>query len=104
MNDKSEENAEHDAKFCDCEEFNYGDKPLSGHETPACATCGLWRPEYIACVAADPAGRTSVCGRSGLLHEFTFTGWEHADGNEANEGRLLTCERCKLVRSQKKDN
>jgi|SRR6478736_6597670 len=98
------EDEEHDALFCDCEEFNYGDKPLRGHEPPVCATCGLWRAEYIKCVATDSAGRTSVCGRSGLLHEFTFVGWEHADENEANEGRLLTCERCKLVRRQKESN
>jgi len=55
------------------------------------------RPSYVRCVCR--AGEeTSVCTRRNLSTEFSFVDWAHADANEANGGRLVTCPTCKAVR------
>lgn len=101
------DDAANDAKFCDCEEYQHGLESPEG--MPTCRACGLWRPSYLNCVAAeakyvcfygiqDKIVTKSVCGRSVGTAEWTFVDWEHADMNEAQEGLHVTCERCKLMR------
>lgn len=99
-----EDDAANDAKFCDCEEYQHGFESPEG--MPTCRVCGLWRPDYIKCVAAKSkhvrcGGRQkqlvteAVCGRRVGTAEWTFTDWAHA---EAQEGLHVTCERCTLMR------
>lgn len=102
-----EDDAANDAKFCDCAEYQHGSESPEG--VPICGVCGLWRPDYIKCVAGESklvncGGRQerivtkSVCGRNVGTAEWTFIDWGHADLNEAQEGLKITCERCKFVR------
>ncbi len=96
-----EEDAALEARYCACDEFAPGPDTCPGYGLPLCATCKLWRPEYITCVATDAAARLACCGRKTLWPtEFTFVDWAHADGNEERGGRLLTCTACKMARER----
>lgn len=102
---EDEEDAALEARYCKCDEFKPGLTFCPETKLPLCATCELWRPEWIKCVQAGDGGRLgatcdTVCGRLRVFGgEFTFLNWDHADVNEARGGRLLTCEACKAARS-----
>jgi hypothetical protein len=62
------------------------------------------RPDHICCVVRDtsPHGtRTSYCKRVLPTFEWAFVSREHAEANEAREGRLVTCPECKTALRRK---
>jgi hypothetical protein len=90
-----------DARFCECDEYAYSDNPDPAGGPSLCANCGLLRPTYINCVLVDSAKQLSACGRKIPFYEWSFTNWEHADLNEAQEGLHITCAKCKLMKVDK---
>jgi hypothetical protein len=52
------------------------------------------RPDWVRCVLRD--SRRSYCGKN-LTGVWAFAGPEHADTNEAQGGRLVTCPACKAM-------
>jgi|SRR6185369_7511035 len=63
------------------------------------------RPEYVKCVSLDQqGGSASVCGLPPRFWAWMFTSWEHADGNKAQEGRLLTCPDCEAARDRQRSS
>lgn len=58
------------------------------------------RPEYVKCVSRNGSPSESVCGRyaAGPMAVWMFVDWTHADRNESNGGRCLTCDDCKAAR------
>lgn len=52
------------------------------------------REDWVRCVLRE--NRRSYCGRN-LTGVWAFTGPEHANTNEVQEGRLVTCPACKAL-------